>query len=162
MSRTKRIVTIIPALLLLIVIAPNWWSSPEDYGPTPVVLGFLSAMLLLAYLVHFAAPELLASMIVTTPALYLIFHTLCGSTVMEAYLLVARCALALALYFLISSIIDTHTPGLAASILRLLAALCIPFLWIFVFMRQNILFSLSLTILVGLFWFYRRSFKNRG
>jgi len=162
MSRTKRIAAILPALLLLIFVAPNWWSSPADYSPTPVVLGFLLSMFLLLYLVRFAALELLAVMMTVTPALYLIFHMLCGSTVSEAYLLVARCALALALYFLICSVIDTHTSRATAAILRLLAALFIPFLWTFIFMGQNILFSLSLTILVGLLWFYRRSSMNRG
>ncbi len=162
MSRTNRIITIILALLLLIAVAPDRWSSPQDYSCTPVVLGFLLALSLLVYLTHLTACELLAVMIITTPAVYLIFHGLCGHTVVDAYLLVARLALALALCFLISSIIDNHISGPAASILRLLATLAVPLLWVFVFMRQNVLFSLSLTILAGLYWLYRGSLKTRG
>ena len=162
MSRTNRIITIILALLLLIAVAPDWWSSPQDYSRTPVVLGFLLALSLLLYLTHLTACELLAVMITTIPAVYLIFHGLCGYTVAEAYLLVARSALALALCFLISSIIDDHISGPLASIFRLLAALAVPLLWVFIFMKQNILFSLSLAILAGLYWLYRRSLTTRG
>ena len=162
MSRTNRIITIILAVLLLIAVVPDRWSSPQDYSCTPVALGFLLALSLLVYLTHLTACELLAALIITTPALYLIFHGLCGHTIAEAYLLVARLALALALGFLISSIIDDHISGPAASIFRLLAALAVPLVWVFVFMKQNILFSLSLTILAGLYWLYRRSLKTRG
>ena len=162
MSRTNRIITIILALLLLIAVAPDWWSSPQDYSCTPVVLGFLLALSLLIYLAHLTVCELIAVMIITTPGVYLIFHGLCGHTVGEAYLLVGRWALAVALCFLISSIIDDRISGPAASILRLFSALAVPPLWVFVFMKQNILFSLSLTILAGLYWLYRRSLKTRG
>ena len=162
MSRTKRIVAILPVALLLIVITPNWWSSPQDHSPTPVVLGFLLVLCLLLYLVRFSILELLAVMMITTPALFLIFHALCGSTTVEAYLLVARCALALALYFLASSLIDTPAHNATGSVLRVLVALFIPFLWTFIFMEQHILFSLSLTVVAGLLWIYRRSSKNRG
>ena len=162
MSRTKRIVAIAIVALLLFAIAPNWWSSLQDYSPTPVVLGFLLAMCLLLYLMRFTALEVLVAIIVSTPALYLAFHVLCGYLAPEAFLQVALLALALVLFFLISSLIDTFTSKSAALILRPLAAVCIPFLWAFVLIRQSVLFPLAFTILVGLFWFYRRSSKNRG
>ena len=162
MNRIKRMGAMVPAVVLLLVVAPDWWSSPRDYNPIPVVLGFLLALCLLFYLVRFTAAEVAVVTITTAPALYLIFHGLCGSTVAEACLLVARLALALALYFLISSIIDTFASKSTTSILRLLAALCIPFLWTVVLVRQSVFFSLFLTILTALLWVYRRSSKNRG
>jgi hypothetical protein len=161
-SRINRIATIIPSLLLLIGVAANWWPSAQDYSPTPVVLFFLIAILLLLYFIRFSAVELSALIMITAPALYLIFHSLCGFPVAQAYLMVLRCALAPALYFLISSFIDTGVPRQAAPILRLLAALFLPFLWAFVLMKRSALFPISLTILVGLLWYYRRSLENRG
>lgn len=162
MSRTKRIVAIAIVALLLFAITPNWWSSLQDYSTTPVVLGFLIAMCLLFYLVRFTALEVLVVIIVSTPALYLAFHSLCGYAAPQAFIQVALSALALVLFFLISSLIETFTSRSAAMILRLLAAACIPFLWAFVLIRQSVFFPLAFTILVGLFWFYRRSAKNRG
>ncbi len=41
MSRSKRIVAILPAVLLLVLVLPNWWSSLRDYSPIPVVLAVL-------------------------------------------------------------------------------------------------------------------------
>ena len=162
MSLTKRIVAIAVVVLLLSAITPNWRSSLQDYSPTPVVLGFLLAMCLLFYLVRFTALEVLVVIIVCAPALYLAFHTLCGYPAAEAFLQVALSALALVLFFLISSLIGTFSSKSVASILRPLAAACIPFLWAFVLIRQSVLFPLAFTILIGLFWFYRRSSKNRG
>jgi hypothetical protein len=162
MSRSKRIATIIPALLLLIVVAPNWWSSARDHSPTPVVLFFLIAVFVLLYFNRFSAVELSALIMTTAPALYLIFHSLCGFPAAEAYLMVLRCALAPVLYFLLSSITDTGIPKPTAPILHLLAVALIPFLWAFVLMKQSALFPISLTILVGLLWIYRRSLESRG
>lgn len=162
MSRTRRIVVIAVVALLLFAITPNWWSSLQDYSPTPVVLGFLLAMCLLFYLVRFSALEVLVVIIVCAPALYLAFHTLCGYVAPEAFIQVAFSALAVVLFFLISSLIETSTSKSVASILRPLAAACIPFLWAFVLIRQSVLLPLAFTILAGLFWFYRRSSKNRG
>ena len=162
MSRTKRIAAIAVVVLLLFAVTPNWRSSLQDYSPAAVMLGFLLAMCLLFYLVRFTALEVPVVIIVSAPALYLAFHTLCGYPAAEAFIQVALSALAVVLFFLISSLIETVTSRSAASILRPLAAAAIPFLWAFVLIRQSVLFPLSFTILAGLFWFYRRSAKNRG
>ena len=162
MSRSKRVATIIPSLLLLIIVAPNWLSSSRDYSTTPAVLFFLISVLLLLYFIRFSAVELAALIMTTAPALYLIFHSLCGVPAAEAYLMILRCALAPILYFLFSSIIGIGIPGPAAPLLRLLAVALIPFSWAFLLMERSALFPISLTILVGLLWVYRRSLESRG
>jgi len=162
MSRSKGIVAILPAVLLLVLLLPNWWSSLRDYSPIPVVLAVLLMLCVLHLLVAFTVLELLGVVMITTPALYIVFHILCGLPVLETYLLILRCALAFILYFLISSVIETFKPRPAASIPRLLTAFAFSFLWTFIFLGQNILLSLSLTLLVGLTLYYRRSLKRRG
>jgi hypothetical protein len=162
MSRTKRILAILPAVVLLIFVAPNWWSSPRDYGPTPVILLVLLALLLLCYLLPFTALELLAVLILTIPALFVALYSLCGLTVGEAYLLILRGALAVFFYFLISLVIETYRSRAAASIPRLLTALAVALLWAVFLLGQNILFFLSLSILAGLLLWYRRSLKKNG
>ena len=162
MSRTKKITAIAVVLLLLFAIAPNWRSSLQDYSPTPVVLGFLLATCLLSLLLRFTALEILVVIIASAPALYLAFHNLCGYMAAEAFVQVAASALALVMFVLLSSLIETFTSKTAALILRPLMAVCIPLLWAFVLIQQSVLFPLSFTMLVGLFWFYRRSSKNRG
>ena len=162
MSRSKRIVAILPAVLLLVLVLPNWWSSLRDYSPIPVVLAVLLILCVLHFLVAFTVLELLGVMMIMAPALYIVFHVLCGLPVVEAYLLVFRCSLAFILYFLISSVIETFKPRPAASLPRLLTAVAVSFLWTFILLEQNILLSLSLTLVVGLILYYHRSFKRRG
>jgi hypothetical protein len=76
--------------------------------------------------------------------------------------MVLRCILAPVLYFLLSSIIRIGIPTPTAPILHFLAVALIPFLWAFLLMQRSALFPVSLTILVGLLWVYRRSLESRG
>jgi hypothetical protein len=162
MSRTKRIVIVLLAVALLILVLPNWWSSLQDYNSTPMVLTVVLVLCVLHFLVAFTALELLCVVMIITPALFTVFHVLCGMPVVEAYLLIFRCTLAFVLYFLVSSIIETYKSLPAASIPRLLTALAIALLWTFVLLGKNVLLSLSLILLVGLLLYYLRSLKRRG
>ncbi|MBN2552796.1 MAG: hypothetical protein JXB06_08490 [Spirochaetales bacterium] len=162
MSRIERAAAMAPAALLLIFYLPNWWPSLQDRDPHPLVLAVLLAHLLLVYLLPFAMSEVLVLLLLSTPALASTLHGFCGLPVLESYLVVARCALAVLLYFLLSSIIETYKPGAAAPTARLLAAAAVAFLWTFVLMGQSMLFSLSPTILTGLLLLYRRKGKIHG
>jgi len=162
MSRTKRIVVVLLAATLLILVLPNWWSSLRDYNSTPLVLTLVLVLCLLHFLVAFTALELLGVVMIITPALFFIFHVPCGLSVLDAYLLIFRCALAFILNFLVSSIIETYKSRPAASIPRLLTALAIAPFWTFLLLEKNIVLSLSLTLLVGLLLYYFRSLKRRG
>jgi hypothetical protein len=162
MSLIKRILPILPALLLLIFVAPNWGSSLRDLDPIPVVLPVLLTLTLLCYLARFETGDLLTVLILTVPALFVTLHGLCGLTAGQAYLMILQGTLATIFYFLVSLLIETYGSGRAASISRLLAAFGVANLWSFVLLERSILFSLSLTILAGLLLLYRRSLERDG
>jgi hypothetical protein len=162
MSRIKRVLAILPAVVLLIIIVPNWGSSLRDLDPIPIVLPVLLVLLLLCYLVRFSAIELLGVLILTIPALFVALHAFCGLTVGQAYLMILRSTLAVIFYFLVSLVIETSRSRKAASISRPAAAFAVALLWALVLLGRNILFSLSLAILAGLLLFYRRSLQRNG
>jgi hypothetical protein len=162
MSLIKRILPILPALLLLIFIVPDWGSSLRDLDPISVVLPVLLALLLLCYLTRFEAIELLVTLVLAGPALFVALHGLCGLTAGRAYLMILHGTLATIFYFLVSSIIETYGSGKTASISRLLEAFAVAGIWSFLLLKRSILFSLSLTILAGLLLLYRRSLERDG
>jgi hypothetical protein len=162
MSRSKRISVLAVALTLCVLIIPGWGSSLQDYNPTVVVLALLLFLCYLNFFLPFRALELAGLIIIIVPALYIVLHSLCGLSVIESYLLLLRCSLALCFQFLLSATIHSYKQGSATTLSRVLVALAIPFLWSFALLHQSILFSLSLVVAAGLLWFYRRSLKKSG